>query len=136
MRILAADDNKTNRFVFSKLVNALDIDLTFATNGLEAVRLFRETDPDLIFMDISMPEMDGKEATRTIRGIETEEGLERTTIVALTAHAMDGDDQCILAAGLDHYLTKPFKKDAILARIAEEAPDICVPVFPEDKLAS
>ena len=80
-----------------------------------------------------MPEMDGKEATQRIREIEAEQGLARTTIVALTAHAMAGDDEAILAAGLDHYLTKPLKKPAIFARIAEEAPEGCLPVFPEDE---
>jgi hypothetical protein len=125
MRILAAEDNKTNRLVFSKLVKALDIDLTFATNGQEAIDAFEAQPPDLIFMDISMPEVDGKEATRQIRAIEAARGLAHTPIVALTAHAMTGDDQAILAAGLDHYLTKPLKKDAILGRIAEECPADC-----------
>ncbi len=130
MRILAAEDNKTNRLVFSKLVKTLDIDLTFATNGREAVEAFQTVKPDLIFMDISMPEIDGKEATRQIRAIEAEQGLSHTTIVALTAHAMTGDDQSILAAGLDHYLTKPLKKDMIFGRIAEETPVECRSVFP------
>ncbi|MDJ0826196.1 MAG: ATP-binding protein [Rhodobacter sp.] len=132
MRILAAEDNKTNRLVFGKLVKALDIELTFATNGREAVEAFRGQQPDLIFMDISMPEVDGKEATRQIRSIEADQGLAHTTIVALTAHAMDGDDKGILAAGLDHYLTKPLKKNAIFARIAEEVPPGCRAVFPEE----
>jgi len=136
MRILAAEDNKTNRLVFSKLVKALDIDLTFATNGREAVEAFRELKPDLIFMDISMPEMDGKEATGAIRKIEAEQALPRTSIVALTAHAMQGDDKQILAAGLDHYLTKPLRKDAILARIAEETPPDCRRAVPASSNAS
>ncbi|KMW58936.1 Sensor histidine kinase/response regulator [Candidatus Rhodobacter oscarellae] len=131
MRILAAEDNKTNRLVFSKLVKSLNIELTFAEDGREAVEAFREQQPDLIFMDISMPEVDGKEATRQIRQIEAEQGLTRTTIVALTAHAMEGDEHGILAAGLDYYLTKPLRKAAIFARIADETPDICEPVFPE-----
>jgi len=132
MRVLLAEDNKTNRLVFSKLVKTLNIDLAIATNGREAVESFQLQQPDLIFMDISMPEVDGKEATRQIREIEREQGLTRTTISALTAHAMTGDDQSILAAGLDHYLTKPLKKDAIFARIAAEMPDGCTPVFPEE----
>lgn len=125
MRILAAEDNKTNRLVFSKLVKTLDIDLTFAANGQEAVAAFNAQPPDLIFMDISMPEMDGKQATQAIRQIEMEKKLPHTTIVALTAHAMDGDEKLILAAGLDHYLTKPLRKDAIFARIAAEIPADC-----------
>lgn len=115
MRILAAEDNKTNQLVFRKLLKNLNIDLTFANNGEEAVSLFTETNPDLIFMDISMPKMDGREATAAIRALETED--KRTPIVALTAHAMDGDDEEILAAGLDHYLTKPLRKVLILEQI-------------------
>lgn len=130
MCILAAEDNKTNRLVFDKLVKSLNIDLIFASNGREAVDAFQANKPDLIFMDISMPEVDGKEATRQIREIEIEQNLPRTTIVALTAHAMAGDDQSILSAGLDYYLTKPLKKKEIFARINEETPNGCAPVFP------
>lgn len=130
MRILAAEDNKTNRLVFSKLVKTLDIELEFAVNGREAVEKWQSFQPDLIFMDISMPEVDGKEATRQIRELETSGS--HITIVALTAHAMDGDDTAILAAGLDHYLTKPLRKNAIFSRIADETPDGVARVFPED----
>jgi len=116
MRILAAEDNKTNQLVFRKMIKALDVDLTFANNGQEAVDLFESVAPDLIFMDISMPKMDGKEATIAIRKLE--EGTDkRVPIVALTAHAMEGDDTNILKAGLDHYLTKPLRKPQIIARI-------------------
>ena len=128
MRVLAVDDNKTNRFVFGKLVKSLQIDLSFAENGVEAVQAFTAFNPDLIFMDISMPEMDGKDATKAIRKIEAEQDRARTPIVALTAHALDGDDQEILSAGLDHYLTKPFQKAAIFERIAQEQPEECQPV--------
>src|SRR6056297_1148564 len=120
IRVLAAEDNKTNRLVFSKMLQALDIDLTFAENGREAVALFQSLDPDIVFMDISMPEMDGKEATRAIRRIEAGTGR-HVPIVAMTAHAMTGDDTEILAAGLDHYLTKPLKRAAIVERIAAAA---------------
>ncbi|MDF3415256.1 response regulator [Sulfitobacter sp. M57] len=114
MRILAAEDNKTNQLVFRKMVKALNLDLTFAGNGEEALHLFQEIAPDLVFMDISMPKMDGKEATSAIRARET--GT-RTPIIALTAHAMDGDDAGILAAGLDKYLTKPLRKPLIMQEI-------------------
>ena len=131
MRILAAEDNKTNRLVFSKLVKSLAIELEFAVNGREAIEKWQSFQPDLIFMDISMPEVDGKEATQTIRAKEAEQGLHATTIVALTAHAMEGDDAQILAAGLDHYLTKPLRKDAIFERIRLEMPKDATPVFGE-----
>ncbi len=121
MRVLAAEDNKTNQLVLSKLLKSLDIDLQFANNGVEAVEAYTAFNPDLIFMDISMPMMDGKEATKQIR--EIEKGSEqRIPIVALTAHAVDGDREGILSAGLDHYLTKPLRKDAIFQMIADYQP--------------
>ena len=120
MRVLAAEDNKTNRLVFSKMVQALDIELCFAENGHEAVALFQSMAPDIVFMDISMPEMDGKEATRAIRALEERQGG-HVPIVAMTAHAMAGDDDEIIAAGLDHYLTKPLKRAAIVAQICDAA---------------
>jgi len=122
MRILAAEDNRTNRLVFSRMIKNLDIELRFAENGAEAVTLYREFDPDIVFMDISMPGKDGKEATGEIRAIEADTGV-HVTVVAMTAHAMDGDSEGILAAGLDHYLTKPLKKAAIIERIAAARPE-------------
>ena len=116
IRVLAAEDNKTNRLVFSKMVKALDIDLQFAENGLEAVELYRSFHPDVVFTDISMPGMDGKEATQKIRQIEIESGT-RVPVIAMTAHAMDGDEEGILAAGIDHYLTKPLKKNLIINHV-------------------
>lgn len=132
MRVLAAEDNRTNQLVFGKMVKNLNIDLKFANNGLEAVEAFQNFKPDMIFMDISMPKMDGKEATRTIREIEQEAELPRIPIVALTAHAMAGDDTEILAAGLDYYLTKPLRKAAICAKVAELAPEGVSQIMPED----
>ena len=122
MRVLAAEDNKTNQLVFRKMVKELNIELKFACNGLEAVEAFQTFRPDLIFMDISMPMMDGKEATARIRSIEADTGG-HTPVVALTAHAMAGDSEGILAAGLDHYLTKPLRKALIHEKIRACAPD-------------
>ena len=132
MRVLAAEDNRTNQLVFSKMVKDLQIDLKFANNGLEAVEAYSAFQPDLIFMDISMPEMDGKEATRTIRKQEQESGV-HVPIVALTAHAMSGDDGEILAAGLDYYLTKPLRKAAITGKIQELAPEGVLPIVDSDQ---
>ena len=78
-----------------------------------------------------MPGLDGKEATRKIREIETERGLTRTRIVALTAHAMTGDGDDIMGHGLDAHLTKPFPKDAILAEIAANCPADALPALPD-----
>jgi signal transduction histidine kinase/DNA-binding response OmpR family regulator len=126
MRVLAAEDNRTNQLVFAKMVKDIDIDLRFANNGREAVELFQTWKPDLIFMDISMPEMDGREAATAIRMIEN--GRSHVAIVALTAHAMDGDSTAILAAGLDRYMTKPLRKSAITSVLEEFCPIEAVPV--------
>ncbi|WP_068303179.1 response regulator [Pararhodobacter sp. CCB-MM2] len=131
MRILAAEDNKTNRLVFSKMVDGLAVDLRFAEDGLQAIDGFKEMKPDLVFMDISMPGMDGRTATREIRQLPN--GAQ-VPIIALTAHAMAGDQEEILAAGLDHVMTKPLKKPLLLDMIARYRPDDTCPLTaPLDK---
>jgi hypothetical protein len=126
MRVLAAEDNKTNQLVFQKMVRGLDIDLAFAANGREAVDLWHSFRPDLIFMDISMPEMDGKAAAAAIR--QTEAAGVHVPIVALTAHAMEGDAEAILASGIDRYLTKPLRKSAITEALVEFCPAVARPI--------
>lgn len=113
--VLLAEDNRTNQLVFRKMVQKLGqpLRLRFADNGIEAVRAYREQRPDLIFMDISMPHMDGREATREIRAIEA--GGPRVPIIAVTAHAMTGDREGVIEAGLDDYLTKPLRKAELAA---------------------
>ena len=133
MRVLAAEDNRTNQLVFRKMVKDIDIDLLFAANGREAVELYQTFNPDMIFMDISMPEMDGCEATRAIRALESG-GNWHVPIVALTAHAMDGDSDAIFAAGIDRYMTKPLRKSAITGALAEFCPKDTRPVWAEDTL--
>ncbi|RID92413.1 response regulator [Gemmobacter lutimaris] len=125
MRVLAAEDNRTNQLVFRKMVRDLAIELVFADNGREAVELFESFRPDLVFMDISMPEMDGRDAARAIRTIEA--GRSHVPIVALTAHAMEGDEESILAAGIDRYLTKPLRKTAICEVLAQFTPADAIP---------
>ena len=129
MRILAAEDNRTNRLVLRKMVEDFDIELHFADNGQEAVALWRSIRPDLIFMDISMPRMDGRAAARAIRDEERRLGG-HTPICALTAHAMDEDHAEIMAAGMDQCLTKPLRKSAIAARIEEHRPPDARPPLP------
>jgi signal transduction histidine kinase/DNA-binding response OmpR family regulator len=121
MRILSAEDNRTNQLVFAKMVRDLDIDLRFADNGREAVAMCETFAPDLVFMDVSMPEMDGRAAAREIRPREAGTG-QHIPIVALTAHAMEGDADGIMAAGMDAYLTKPLRKSAITEAIARFRP--------------
>lgn len=128
MRVLAADDNRTNRLVLEKMLKGLEIELEFATDGNEAVAAYHSFAPDLIFMDISMPHKDGKEATREIRAMETGAPI---PICAVTAHAMEGDADPLREAGLDHYLTKPVRKQALYDLIQEVAPEGVLPVLPD-----
>jgi signal transduction histidine kinase/DNA-binding response OmpR family regulator len=115
--ILVAEDNKTNQLVLKTMLKKTKAKLTIAQNGLEVVEAFPRIKPDLILMDMSMPEMDGLEATMKIREIEARTGSQRTPIIALTANAMMGDrDRCI-KAGMDDYLSKPIRKDLLLKTI-------------------
>ncbi|MEM1430601.1 MAG: ATP-binding protein [Pseudomonadota bacterium] len=129
MRVLAAEDNKTNRFVLDKLLAPLQIDLHFAVDGQDAVEKHAELHPDLILMDISMPRLDGKDAARAIRAHEAETGdtgSRRVPIVAMTAHALQGDKEEILASGIDLYMTKPLKRAQVTAHILEHCPAHCL----------
>jgi CheY-like chemotaxis protein len=130
MRVLVAEDNRTNRLVIEKMLGGLNISLTFAENGEIAVEQFQWQRPDLIFTDISMPKMDGKEAARRIRGIEKEGNADPCPIIAITAHALEGDADEILAAGIDFYLTKPVKKAELVSHILEHCPVDLEPVLP------
>jgi len=116
--VILAEDNRTNQMVFRKMAEGLGLplELRLAGNGIEAVEAYRKRRPDLIFMDISMPRMDGKQATREIRALEPPDA--RVPIIAVTAHAMTGDRDGILEAGLDDYLTKPLRKQE-LARLID-----------------
>jgi CheY-like chemotaxis protein len=108
------------------MVRDVNIELVFANNGLEAVSAFQSWSPDMIFMDISMPEMDGRDAARAIRTLEA--GASHVPIVAVTAHAMEGDEAGILAAGIDHYMTKPLRKALILNTLSSFCPESAYPV--------
>jgi signal transduction histidine kinase/CheY-like chemotaxis protein len=127
MRVLAAEDNRTNQLVFGKMVKTLNITLQFAANGEEAVEMYQSFQPDLVFMDISMPRMDGKQATQKIREIEARTGA-HIPVVAMTAHALPDDDKSILQAGLDHYLTKPLRRAAIEEHVLLAQPEGTEPV--------
>ncbi len=126
MRVLTAEDNRTNRLVFRKMVRDLDIELMFAGNGLEVLDLWRGFRPDIIFMDISMPGMDGHEATRTIRAAEAETRA-HVPVIALTAHRTAGG---ATDPGFDRHMTKPLRKAAIVEAIEAFHPPDCRPVLP------
>jgi len=104
-RILVVEDNEDNRrILLYRLKKIGDFDIVETSNGEEAVQAVEASPPDLIFMDLKMPIMDGWEATRRIRALETGKSI---PIIALTAQAMAGDEQKALANGCNDYLAKP-----------------------------
>ena len=113
LRVLLAEDHKTNRLIFAKMMQRLGVSLTLACDGRHAVDLYKAQPPDIIFMDISMPKLDGLQAAQVIRGLDEIRGV-YTPIIALTAHAMPGDETRILAAGMDHYLSKPVRLQSVV----------------------
>ena len=119
MHILLAEDNLVNQKVALMVIQKMGFTADVAPNGKVAVEKFSENQDDLILMDIMMPEMDGLEATRLIREIEKQRGGKRTRIVALTANAMKDDKEKCFEAGLDDYISKPFKP-ADLERIVKD----------------
>src|SRR2546423_1776901 len=113
LRILVAEDNAINRAVATGILEKQGHVLVHAANGCEAVKAFGDGTFDLILMDVQMPEMDGFEATARIREMEKATGG-HTRIVAMTAHAMAGDRERCLAAGMDDYVSKPLRKEDLL----------------------
>ncbi len=120
LRVLYAEDNKTNQLVFTKMVKSLPLELHVAENGRQAVKMHETLRPDVIFMDVSMPEMDGREATQLIRASSFGRDV---PIIALTAHAMQEEIDRIMAAGMNAMLTKPLKKAELLAALRDHAPE-------------
>jgi signal transduction histidine kinase/CheY-like chemotaxis protein len=107
-KVLLAEDNDVNKAIVMAWLERLGLTAAHARNGQEAVRLTAEQSFDLVLMDCQMPEMDGFAATKLIRAREQGSGR-HIPIIALTAHAIEGDRDSCLAAGMDDYLTKPFK---------------------------
>ncbi len=114
--ILIAEDNEVNQLVFGQILNGLGLSYRIAGNGRTAVELHRTLKPKLVIMDVSMPEMNGYEATRAIRA--TEAGTARhTPIIGVTAHALKGDRERCIESGMDDYLSKPVSPDRLGAKI-------------------
>jgi signal transduction histidine kinase/CheY-like chemotaxis protein len=119
-RILLAEDVEINREIVLALLEATSLSVDCAENGAEALRLFSENPAryDMIFMDVQMPEMDGYEATRRIRALETP-GAREIPIVAMTANVFREDVEKCLAAGMDDHIGKPLNFEEVLAKLRQ-----------------
>lgn len=118
MKILLAEDNKINQKVAVKTLEAFGHKVVMVENGVEALEAFKTQEFDLVLMDLEMPEMDGLEATKAIRKLEEDGSLpevsrKRVKIVALTAHSTTDDKERCLAAGMDDYISKPFRQSEL-----------------------
>jgi CheY-like chemotaxis protein/anti-sigma regulatory factor (Ser/Thr protein kinase) len=126
--VLLVEDNSVNAIVAGQILLHLGLSHRVAEDGELAVAWFADMRPRLVLMDVSMPRQNGYQATSRIRALETEQGLARTPIIALTAHAMAGDRAKCLAAGMDDYLAKPISTEALAAAITQWCPDLAGPV--------
>ncbi|UTF59285.1 response regulator [Gilvimarinus sp. DA14] len=115
LNILVAEDNAVNRMVITGLLGKLAVSPTVVENGEQALRAVQSAERayDLILMDCEMPELDGFAATRAIRAYERQHNLTATTIVALTAHALEEHREAVFACGMDHFLCKPITLESL-----------------------
>jgi|GEM_PF-2453736 len=116
-RLLVADDTPENRMLLERLFRSVGFDVRCAADGKEAIDVWSDWKPDLVWMDIRMPVLDGYGATRAIRAAEGE--ARRTKIIALTASVFDHDRETIIAAGCDDFVAKPFLEETLFARLAQ-----------------
>ncbi len=141
LKILIAEDNEINQVVAEKILQEVGCITVVANNGHEAVNKYKTQSFDLILMDLHMPDMDGLQATATIRELE-QENHQHIPIIALTANALKGDAERCIAAGMDGYVAKPFHSKDLLNAIkaAVSAPPASEPqsdpVTPTDNLAN
>ena len=112
--ILYVEDNPDNRMLVRRILLSEDYGLIEAQNGAQALALLKDSHPDLILMDINMPDMDGYTLTSRIKSMP---GFERVPIIALTANVMRGDKEKTLEAGCDGYIQKPLDIDQLLREV-------------------
>lgn len=125
LRVLLAEDNPINQKVAQMHLEKLGHVVECANNGKIAFEMYTKNDYDLIFMDIQMPEMDGIQATKRIREFEKDIQLQNPIrIIALTANAMKGDKEACLAAGMNNYMSKPFKPAELNQMLKESSPKL------------
>jgi len=113
-RILLVEDNEMNRDMLKRRLERRGFGVDVAVNGLQGVEMTCSEKPDLVLMDMSLPEMDGWQATRELKA---KDEVKHIPIIALTAHAMSGDREKALEAGCDDYETKPIDFDRLLGKI-------------------
>lgn len=119
-KILLVEDNEQNRYLATFLLESSGFHVLHAANGCAALRIAETESPDLILMDIQMPEMDGYEAARRIRAIA---GLESIPLVAVTSYAMPSDRKKALALGFTGYIEKPIVTDTFVREISLFMPE-------------
>jgi CheY-like chemotaxis protein len=113
-KIVLVEDNEDNRDMLSRRLTRKGHEILIAINGEEAVALIEKEQPSVVLMDISLPVMDGFEATRRLKAMDTTKAI---PIIALTAHAMSGDREKAIQAGCDDYDVKPVELTRLLAKI-------------------
>jgi CheY-like chemotaxis protein len=116
LRILLVEDNRVNQAVATRLLEKRGHKVVVAGNGRAALEALEKETPDLVLMDVQMPEMDGFEATAGIRAKEKSTGG-HIPIIAMTAHSLKGDQERCLAAGMDGYVSKPIRTSELFATI-------------------
>jgi CheY-like chemotaxis protein len=115
-KILLVEDNEMNRDMLSRRLKRKGFDIAIATDGQMGVEMAQSESPDLILMDMSLPVINGWDATRQIKG---DEATKHIPIIALTAHAMAGDRESAMEAGCDDYDTKPVELKRLLEKIGK-----------------
>ena len=118
-RVLVAEDNPVNQRIAQQMLRKRKLSVTLADDGRQAVDAFQSGRFDLVLMDVQMPEMNGFEAVAAIRALEHAQGRPHTPIVAVTAHAMVGDRERCLEAGMDAYLAKPLRRQLLFELVDE-----------------
>ncbi len=119
LNILVVEDNIVNQKLVAKMLERRGHYTAIANNGVEAIKAFENNEFHLILMDVQMPKMDGHEATKIIR-FKEKEMKKHIPIIALTAHAMKGDRERCLEAGMDDYITKPINPEKLFEAIESQ----------------
>ena len=113
-KVLLVEDNEMNRDILSRRLKRRGYVVVFAADGAQGLEMARSEKPDIILMDMSLPVMDGWEATRRVK---SDDAMRNVPVIALTAHTMSGDREKALAAGCDDYDTKPVELDRLIGKI-------------------